>query len=152
MKKIFILFLLIVNACGYQPIYKVNKVPNDIKIQNAELTGNKNISNQIFSKLPFIIDKNNKLLEKIVIDSNKDIIEASKDSKGQVTSYKIILSVKYKKLNKDNIIIEEKDFKKQFSYNADSNKFNLKEYEFKVEKSLIDRVVEDFIIQFNYKW
>ena len=54
--------------------------------------------------------------------------------KGQVTSYKIILSVKYKKLNKDNIIIEEKDFKKQFSY-TDSNKFNLKEYEFKVEKS-----------------
>ena len=53
MKKIFILFLLIVNACGYQPIYKVNKIPNDIKIQNAELTGNKNISNQIFLKLPF---------------------------------------------------------------------------------------------------
>ena len=150
MKKIFILFLFIVNACGYQPIYKVNKVPSDIKIQNAELTGNKNISNQIFSKLPFIIDKNNKLLEKIFIDSNKNIIEASKDSKGQVTSYKIILSVKYKKLNKDNIVIEEKDFKKEFSYNADNNKFNLKEHELKFERNLIDRIVEDIIVYITY--
>ena len=150
MKKIFILFLLIVNACGYQPIYKANKVPNDIKIQKAELIGNKNISNQIFSKLPFIIDKNNKLLEKIVIDSNKNIIEASKDSRGQVTSYKIILSVKYKKFNKDNIIIEEKDFKKEFSYNADNNKFNLKEHELKFERNLIDRIVEDIIIYLTY--
>ena len=150
MKKIFILFLFIVNACGYQPIYKANKVPGDIKIQKAELTGNKNISNQIFSKLPFIIDKNNKLLEKIVIDSNKNIIEASKDSKGQVTSYKIILSVKYKKLNKDNIIIEEKNFGREFSYNADSNKFNLKEHELKFERNLIDRIVEDIIIHLTY--
>ena len=150
MKKIFILFLFIVNACGYQPIYKVNKVPSNIKIQKAELTGNKNISNQVFSKLPFIIDKNNKLLEIIVIDSNKNVIETSKDSKGQVTSYKIILSVKYKKLNKDNIIVEEKDFKKEFSYNADNNKFNLKEYELKFEKNLIDRIVEDIIIHLTY--
>ena len=150
MKKIFILLLFIVNACGYQPIYKVNKIPNDIKIQEVELTGNKNISNQIFSKLPFIIDKNNKLLEKIFIDSNKNIIEASKDSKGQVTSYKIILSVKYKRLNKDNIIIEEKDFKKEFSYNADNNKFNLKEHELKFERNLIDKIVEDIIIYLTY--
>ena len=150
MKKIFILLLFIVNACGYQPIYKVNKIPNDIKIQEVELTGNKNISNQIFSKLPFIIDKNNKLLEKIVIDSNKKIIEASKNSKGQVTSYKIILSVKYKKLNKDNIIIEEKDFKKEFSYNTDNNKFNLKEHELKFERNLIDRIVEDIIFHLTY--
>ena len=150
MKKIFILLLFIVNACGYQPIYKVNKIPNDIKIQEVELTGNKNISNQIFSKLPFIIDKNNKLLEKIVIDSNKNIIEASKDSRGQVTSYKIILSVKYKKLNKDNIIVEERDFKKEFSYNSDNNKFNLKELELKFEKNLIDRIVEDIIIHLTY--
>ena len=150
MKKIFILLLFIVNACGYQPIYKVNKIPNDIKIQEVELTGNKNISNQIFSKLPFIIDKNNKLLEKIVIDSNKNIIEASKDSKGQVTSYKIILSVKYKKLNKDNIIIEERDFKKEFSYNSDNNKFNLKEHELKFERNLIDRIVEEIIIHLTY--
>ena len=150
MKKIFILLLFIVNACGYQPIYKVNKIPNDIKIQEVELTGNKNISNQIFSKLPFIIDKNNKLLEKIFIDSNKNIIEASKDSKGQVTSYKIILSVKYKKLNKDNIIIEEKDFKKEFSYNTDNNKFNLKEHELKFERNLIDRIVEDIIFHLTY--
>tara|TARA_B100000035_G_C20863597_1_gene492958 strand:+ start:347 stop:799 length:453 start_codon:yes stop_codon:yes gene_type:complete len=150
MKKIFILLLFIVNACGYQPIYKVNKIPNDIKIQEVELTGNKNISNQIFSKLPFIIDKNNKLLEKIFIDSNKNIIEASKDSKGQVTSYKIILSVKYKKLNKDNIIVEERDFKKEFSYNSDNNKFNLKEHELKFERNLIDRIVEDIIIHLTY--
>ena len=150
MKKIFILLLFIVNACGYQPIYKVNKIPNDIKIQEVELTGNKNISNQIFSKLPFIIDKNNKLLEKIFIDSNKNIIEASKDSKGQVTSYKIILSVKYKRLNKDNIIIEERDFKKEFSYNSDNNKFNLKEHELKFERNLIDKIVEDIIIYLTY--
>ena len=150
MKKIFILLLFIVNACGYQPIYKVNKIPNDIKIQEVELTGNKNISNQIFSKLPFIIDKNNILLEKIVIEGNKSIIEASKDSKGQVTSYKIIMSVKYKKLNKDNIVIEEKDFKKEFSYNADNNKFNLKEHELKFERNLIDRIVEDIIIYLTY--
>ena len=60
------------------------------------------------------------------------------------------MSVKYKKLNKDNIIIEEKDFKKEFSYNSDNNKFNLKELELKFERNLIDRIVEDIIIHLTY--
>ena len=60
------------------------------------------------------------------------------------------MSVKYKKLNKDNIIIEERDFKKEFSYNSDNNKFNLKEHELKFERNLIDRIVEDIIIYLTY--
>ena len=93
--------------------------------------------------------RNSKLLNKISIESKNDIIETSKNSKGQVTSYRTVINVNFKILNKDNEILSEKFLKKEFSYNSDENKFKFKEYQNKVEQNLVDKIVEDIIIDLN---
>ena len=47
-------------------------------------------------------------------------------------------------------ILDEKIVQKNFSYNADENKFKFKEYQDKIEKNLIDGIVEDVIIHLTY--
>ena len=145
MRKIFILFLLFISACGYQPLYKVDKNLTKLEINETKILGNAKIGKKIIDKLPFTIDKNNELLNKISIESKNDIIETSKNSKGQVTSYRTVINVNFKILNKDNEILSEKEC----SYNSDENKFKFKEYQNKVEQNLVDKIVEDIIIDLN---
>ncbi len=149
MKKIFILFLFFISACGYQPLYKIDKKLINQEINEAKKLGNTEISKKIVEKLPFTIDKNNNLLNKITVQSRKNIIETSKNSKGQVTSYRTAITVDFKILNKDDGVLFEKLLKREFSYNSDENKFKFKEYQNKVEQNLIDRIVEDIIIDLN---
>ena len=54
MKNLFLVFLLILASCGYQPLYKTNKNIVDLKINNYKFIGDEKISNQIYSKLPFL--------------------------------------------------------------------------------------------------
>ena len=149
MKKIFILFLLFISACGYQPLYKVDKNFVNQEINEAKILGNTEISKKIIEKLPFTIKKNNELLNKISVESKNNIIETSKNSKGQVTSYRTIITVNFKILSKDDEVLYEKFLKREFSYNSDENKFRFKEYQNKVEQNLINKIVEDIIIDLN---
>ena len=149
MKKIFILLLFVVSACGYQPLYKVD-VDNDIiEIKEIEIIGDVILGKNIFSKLPLQIKKNNKSLNKLIINSKKNIIETSKNSKGQISSYRMSLTVTLKILDNKNNIIKEKTVNKDFAYNSKSNKFRLKEYQNEIEKNLINRVSENLIIYLN---
>ena len=49
--------------------------------------------------------------------------------------------------NKNNS--SEKIFYEEFSYKNKDNKFDLSEYEIKLENDLIDKIIEDLIIYFN---
>ena len=143
MKNLFLVFLLILASCGYQPLYKTNQNIVDLKINNFKVVGDEKISNQIYSKLPFVLIKNDENLNKLVIESKKNISISSKDSKGQATSYKTLLNVKDE-------IIDQKIITKNFTYNSDENKFRFKEYQNKIEKNLIEEIVEEIIIHLNY--
>ena len=150
MKNLFLVFLLILASCGYQPLYKTNQNIVDLKINNFKVVGDEKISNQIYSKLPFVLIKNEENLNKLVIESKKNISISSKDSKGQATSYKTLLNVKILILNDKDEIIDQKMTTKNFTYNSDENKFRFKEYQNKIEKNLIREIVEEIIIHLNY--
>lgn len=150
MKKIFILFLFFVTACGYQPLYKINNNSNFFKINNVEFKGDTEIGNKVYSKLPFQLIKNDEQLNKIIFESFKEIIETSKNSKGQVTSYRTKITLEFTLKNKNDEIINRKKIVKDYSYNTDENKFKFKQFQDKVERDLIDEIVEDIITNFNY--
>ena len=150
MKNLFLVFLLILASCGYQPLYKTNKNIVDLKVNNFKIIGDEKIGNQIYSKLPFVLIENDENLNKLVIESNKNISISSKDAKGQATSYKTLLSVKIMILNIKDEIIDQKIITKNFSYNSDENKFRFKEYQNKIEKNLIEEIVEEIIIHLYY--
>ena len=150
MKNLFLVFLLILASCGYQPLYKTNKNIVDLKINNYKFIGDEKIGNQIYSKLPFVLIENDENLNKLVMESNKNISIASKDSKGQATSYKTLLNVKILILNDKDEIVDRKMITKNFTYNSDENKFRFKEYQNKIEKNLIREIVEEIIIHLKY--
>ena len=150
MKKILIVFFLILTSCGYQPIYKANENTKNININEVIYLGDQKINNEIYSRLPFILIKGNENLSKLSLESKKEIKITSKDSKGQAVSYRTTINVKILILNNNGNIIDQKVVQKNFSYNSDENKFKFKEYQDKIEENLINGIVEDIIIHLNY--
>lgn len=150
MKKIFILLLLIITSCGYQPIYKINQNINTLKIKEIELTGDKTLSEKISKELSIEIIKNNESLNKLGVDSQKNITETSKNSKGQVTSYRTTISTIISIIDGNDNLVRKKDVTKQFSYNVLANKFKLKEYQEEIENNLINQIIRDINIFLNF--
>ena len=148
MKKILIIIFFFISACGYQPIYKVDKEITKIKIKDANFSGDQEISKEVFLKLPFIIEKNDDL-NTLIIESRKIISETSKNSKGQATSYRTSLSINLKLTNSEKKTITEKKLKKEFSYDTKKDKFKLKRYQKQIEKDLIDEISKEIIIFLN---
>ena len=150
MKKIFIVLLLILTSCGYQPLYKTDQNIKSLNINEVIYSGDQKINDVIYQKLPIVLVKNDESLNKLSLESKKEIKITSKNSKGQALSYRTIIKVKILVLNNNGDILNQKIVQKNFSYNADENKFKFKEYQDKIEKNLIDTIVEDVIIHLTY--
>ena len=149
MKKIFILFLLIITSCGYQPIYKIDQIKDTLKVKEIKLSGDKTLSEKISKGLSIEIVKSNESLNKLDVNSQKNITETSKNSKGQVTSYRTTISTVISIMDDDDNLVREKNVSKQFSYNVLANKFKLKEYEEEIENNLINEIIRDTNIFLN---
>ena len=150
MKKILILLFFIVTSCGYQPIYKIDKNKIEIKIGKVEFIGKKELGKDIYSNLGIKTITNNKSLEKLILDSKKNIVETSKNSKGQIISYQTYISVKLSFFDIDNNLTREKTFLKDFSYNVQENKFKFKEYQANIENNLKNKIIEDINIYLRF--
>ena len=150
MKKIFILFLLIITSCGYQPIYKMDQNIDALKIKEIKLTGDKTLGEKISKGLSLKIINNNKSSNKLEIDSQINITETSKNSKGQITSYRTTISTIVSIIDSNNNLVKKKSVSKQFSYNVLANKFKLKEYQEEVENNLINQIIRDIKIYLNF--
>ena len=148
-KKLFILLtLLILTSCGYQPLYSKKEIK--LLTKELEVFGNVKINNKIISALSIEINKNNFSNQKIIIESKKQIIESSKNSKGQPDLYKMVINLRLSKIDKSGFF-SEKNFTEEFSYKNKDNKFNLSEYEIEVENNLINKIIEKLILYINIK-
>ncbi len=145
MKKIFILLVFLITSCGYQPIY-ITKNTKDYTFQKITLVGNNKINKSIVSAMNF--KENNTNDNELILTSSINISETSKNSKGQVASYRTTITINFKIINNQNVI-KNKDFIKNFSYNNMENKFKLVEYQKDVQKSLTSKIVEELIIYLN---
>ena len=150
MKKIFIVFLLILTSCGYQPLYKSDQNIKNLKINEVIYLGDQKINNMIYRKLPFVLEKNDESLNKLSLESKKEIKITSKNSKGQALSYRTNINVKMLIQDDNGKVIDQKIVQKNFSYNSDENKFKFKEYQNRIEENLIEGVVEDITIHLTY--
>ena len=131
-------------SCGYQPLY-VNKSSSDLIFNKIELIGDKEINRRIMSFISLKEDKNEEKLNQLVLKSNEDITETSKDSKGRVATLKTTVQIKLVILN-GNQIIKEKIFNENFSYNNKNNKFDLEKYQGEVKNNLVDKIIEQMSI------
>ena len=149
-KLVFILTLLAVTNCGYEPIYSKKETLN-ISINKIELIGDKKINRSIVSFANLRETKNVNYSYNLNLNSSKKIEVVSKDSAGNVTSFKITIIVKFslKDPNDQDAVIKSKNFRTSFIYNNKKNKFDLSLYEKIVEKNLVEKIAEEITIYIN---
>ena len=69
--------------------------------------------------------------------------------KGQIESYRTIVSVNLEIQNINKKIIRNKIFSKEFTYNNKENKFELVEYQTSIKNDLINKIISEIIIYLN---
>ena len=148
MKKIFFILLFFISSCGYQPLYQ-NKDLENFKFRKIYLSGDNYINKKVINTIS--IQENNEAQneKELFISSSSEIQETSKNSKGQVESFRIIVSLDLKIINTTNKNIQNKNFVKESTYNNKQNKFELIEYQNLIKDDLIDKIINDIIIYLN---
>lgn len=146
-KKTFITILIFLSSCGYQPLY-YGKNNDNYSFNKISYEGDIKINRKIVSTLSFKENLNDYNYDQLILNSSKDILETSKNSKGQVTSYRTSIKLKFIIKNK-NKIIKEKIFVKDFSYSNLENKYDLTEYQDNVENNLINKIIEELTLYIN---
>ena len=147
-KKIFTFILLIfLSSCGYEAIYSVKNTKNyDFSISKLSFIGDREINLKIKQKLNNYTQEIKDINFILKITSTSEKIILAKDVAGDSTNFKIETIVNIDVFNKDklksNFIITE-----TFSYDNNSNKFELKSYEKEIKKNLADTIAEKLIFK-----
>ena len=146
MRKIFIVIILLIlnNCAGYKPIFSskdVNFYIGEIIIKED----NKLIRNIVKNLKPYTI-QNDK--QRITLELNLDLKEANtlKDTKGNTVSeeMEIVLEVKTSLENNDQINF---NFSEKFTFNNQSNKFELIQYKKRIQLTLVEKIHQDLIMR-----
>jgi len=142
-KNILILILIFLTSCGYKPIYSTSN--SAVSINNIEFIKESKLNNKFKRQINVYkrseTDKSYDL--EIKIDQTKTI--SLKDSKGEPKIFlkEIIISINVIKNGK---IIISQDFVEIFSYNNNTNKFDLSRYERNIEDNMVNELIEKIII------
>ena len=148
MRIALILIFFLYTSCGYEPLY-VNKNNNKFKFQEVKLEGNTNLSKKIRSRLSLEELTSDKNLNKLIIKSSSKKIEASKNSKGRVTSYRIYIDIDLIISNTNNKTVRSKLFSKDFLYNVDDDNLKTSEYQRNIENDLVNQIIREIIVYLN---
>jgi hypothetical protein len=147
MKKNLLIFIFLLSGCGFQPIF-LNENLDKKEFYKITYEGDTEVNRKVLGSLSFKENKLKDTLNSLLIKSSYEIMETSKNSRGQVESYKskIILNLI---INNQKKIITEKNFIKEFSYNIKDNKFELVRYQDEIKNNLINKIIEDIILYMN---
>ena len=129
-------------SCGYKALYSNKNLNlNIIKIEKIKknklnLTIEKRLNN--FS--------NKQALNKISlkIDAEKEIKVVSKNMQGNPSRYQMIIKLNIEVIDNQNKKIN-KNITQDFSYNTNSNRFTLSQYEIEIEEVLINKIIDELI-------
>ena len=114
MKNNFIILflLLILNGCGFEPIYSI-KNESDYNIIVVEIKGDKELNNFINRELERISNITSPNEYKIKVNSKFDKIIISKDSKGSPLEFELLANIDFE--------IDSDNFKKSISFKEKQN-------------------------------
>ena len=141
---ISIIFLsLILTNCGFKPIYNSNNSNFEI----VEIVNKNENKNSFFLEktIMSLSNKDAKNKVKLEIDYKQSISTILKDSKGDPSKKKLFINVILKvKNDKDNILINQR-FDEEFSYDVQSDKFGMSQYEENITDNLNSKISNDII-------
>ena len=140
----FLPFLLLINSCGYQPIYTNKNIHFSIKEINS--INNNRLIILLKNDLNMYYDTKNKDKNYLLnVEAERKIITTSKDTAGNPKTYLMEVIVKIE-VQENYGEITKKNFIEKFNYNTQDNKFNLNQYEKNIEENLIRKISENIVL------
>tara|TARA_B100000003_G_C10899696_1_gene358712 strand:- start:635 stop:1084 length:450 start_codon:yes stop_codon:yes gene_type:complete len=146
-KKILIVLIILTTSCGYQPIY-LNKNIKNFEFNKIITEGDNNINKQIINSIGLKESIYDEKLNTLQIKSSYTIEETSKNSKGQVDTYRSRISIDII-IKKNKEIVKNKNFVETFLYNKKENKFELSNYQSDIKDNLINKILEEIVLFLN---
>ena len=138
-----IFFSIILTNCGFNPIYSSKNTNFEI----IEITNNnKNKNSFAIEKMVMSLsneDASKKI--KLEIDYKNLISTVLKDSKGDPSKKKISIIVSLKVKNEKDNVLTNKSFQEEFSYDVQSDKFGMSQYEENITDNLNSKISNDII-------
>ena len=140
--SIVILSIILTN-CGFKPIY-------GSKDSNFEII---EIINENENKNSFAIEKmvmtlsNQGAVNKVKLEMNykQTFSTILKDNKGDPSKKKLSISVNLIVKNEKDNVLADKNFSEEFSYDVQSDKFNMAQYEDNITNNLNNKISNDII-------
>lgn len=140
----FLPFLLLINSCGYQPIYTNKNINFSIKEINS--INNNRLIILLKNNLNMYSDTENKDKNYLLnVEVERKIITTSKDTAGNPKTYLMEVIVKIE-VQENYGEITKKNFVEKFNYNTQDNKFNQNQYEGNIEENLIRKISENIVL------
>ena len=151
MKKIIftLLLFLFLSSCGYEATYSLkNRTTYAFSISEINLTGDRQVNLKIKQMLssynnPKIEEEKNFALK---ISSRSEKIITAKDTSGDATKFKNEITVNVQVLlngeYKSSLVIKE-----DFTYDNNSNTFELKTYENEIKNNLAEAIVDKILFK-----
>ena len=140
--SIVVLSIILTN-CGFKPIY-------GSKNSNFEII---EIINENENKNSFAIEKmvmalsNQEAVRKVKLEMNykQTLSTILKDNKGDPSKKKLSISVNLVVKNEKDNVLADKNFSEEFSYDVQSDKFNMAQYEDNITDNLNNKVSNDIL-------
>ena len=138
-----IVLSIMLNNCGFKPIYSS-------KNSNFEII---EIINENENKNSFAIEKmimalsNQEAMRKVKLEMNykQTVSTILKDSKGNPSKKKLSIYVSLVVKNEKDNVLTNKNFSEEFSYDVQSDKFNMAQYEDNIADNLNNKVSNDIL-------
>ena len=145
MKKIILISLVIFlsNCAGYKPIFTSDQT--NFYIEKIEISDDNKLVRKLVKNLkPYSID-NGKQSITLKLDLSKQENVIMKDAKGDPASYEIKIKLNVDVITKDGN--NKLNFEENFTFNNQSNKFELNQYKKNTETNLINKIFENLILE-----
>ena len=143
-KSLAVFFILILSACSYKPIFSEKNY--NFEIDEVIFSGEKYINRIIGNKLDLI--KKNKDQDKkkynLLIQTDKEKLIVSKDSKGDPLKFDLLITTYYEIIY-DKKLLLKKEIIKNNVYNNEVDKFKLEQNEKIILENLSEKISENII-------
>ena len=145
MKKIILISLLLFlsNCTGYKPIFTSDQT--NFYIEKIEISDDSKLVRKLVKSLkPYTVENGKQSITlKLNLDKQENVI--MKDAKGDPASYEIKIELNVDVITKDDT--NKLNFKENFTFNNQSNKFELNQYKKNMETNLTNRIFENLILE-----
>ena len=141
---LFFILVLINNCSGYSPIFTSNQI--NFYIEQIKITKDDKLLRKIVKNLQPYTAQNDKKKISLELSLDKEEFVILRDSKGDPSTLeiKMTLEVLVKLPNNKNKKIQ---LREKFTFDNQSNKFELNQYKKSMESNLSDKIFENLILE-----